>query len=43
VYKMTTELPYQILTPDKVHRPIGTLEFFGGVPIGDGKEAVLVR
>ena len=40
---MTTELPCQILTPDEVHSPIGTLEFLGGVPIGDRKETVLVR
>ena len=33
--KMTTEIPNQIMTPDKVNTPIGTLEFFDGVPIGD--------
>ena len=40
VKKMTTETPHQITTPDKVETPIGTLEFFDGVPIGDTKERV---
>ena len=39
-YKMTTHTPHQITTPDKVETPIGTLEFFDGVPIGDTKEKV---
>jgi hypothetical protein len=34
-YENTTKIPHQITTPDKVHTPIGTLEFFDGVPIGD--------
>ena len=33
-YKMTTEIPHQITTPDKVQTPIGTLEFFDGIPVG---------
>ena len=39
-YKMTTETPHTITTPDKVETPIGTLEFFDGVPIGDTKDKV---
>jgi len=31
-YKMTTPIPHQITTPDKVTTPIGTLEFFDGIP-----------
>jgi len=31
-YKMTTLIPNQITTPDKVNTPIGSLEFFDGVP-----------
>ena len=32
VYKMTTPIPENITTPDKVETPIGTLEFFDGIP-----------
>ena len=32
--KMTTPIPEKITTPDKVKTPIGTLEFFDGIPIG---------
>ena len=39
-YKMTTQIPHQITTPDKVSTPIGTLEFFDGVPIKATVEAV---
>ncbi len=39
-YKMTTRIPYQITTPDKVDTPIGTLEFFDGVPVGKTTEMV---
>ena len=39
-YKMTTDTPNQVTTPDKVETPIGTLEFFDGVPIGDTKEKI---
>jgi hypothetical protein len=38
--KMTTFIPHQITTPDKVKTPIGTLEFFDGVPIGNTTEMV---
>jgi len=38
--KMTTPIPHQITTPDKVDTPIGTLEFFDGVPIGKTTEMV---
>ena len=38
--KMTTPIPENITTPDKVKTPIGTLEFFDGIPIGDTKDAV---
>ena len=40
VMEMTTTTPHQITTPDRVETPIGTLEFFDGVPIGDTKERV---
>ena len=30
--KMTTPIPENITTPDKIESPIGTLEFFDGVP-----------
>jgi len=39
-YQMTTFIPHQITTPDRVDTPIGTLEFFDGVPIGDTTEKV---
>jgi hypothetical protein len=31
-YKMTTEIPQSITTPDNVETSIGNLEFFDGVP-----------
>ena len=37
---MTTQIPEQITTPDKVETSIGTLEFFDGVPIGNTTEMV---
>ena len=37
-YSQTTHIPHQITTPDKVATPIGTLEFFDGVPIGKTTE-----
>ena len=40
IMKMTTQIPHQITTPDKVETPIGTLEFFDGVPIGNTTEMV---
>ena len=39
-YKMTTNIPEQVTTPDKVETSIGTLEFFDGVPIGNTTEMV---
>ena len=39
-YKMTTQIPEQVTTPDKVETSIGTLEFFDGVPIGNTTEMV---
>jgi hypothetical protein len=39
-FKMTTRIPHQITTPDRVDTPIGTLEFFDGVPIGNTAEMV---
>jgi len=39
-YKMTTAIPHQITTPDQVATPIGTLEFFDGVPVGDTTKKV---
>ena len=32
VYKMTTPIPENITTSDKVKTPIGTLKFFDGIP-----------
>ena len=32
VMKMTTPIPENITTPDKIESPIGTLEFFDGIP-----------
>ena len=40
IMEMTTDTPFQITTPDRVDTPIGTLEFFDGVPIGDTKEKI---
>jgi hypothetical protein len=40
VYENTTRIPHAITTPDKVHTPIGTLEFFDGVPVGNTTEMV---
>jgi hypothetical protein len=40
VMKMTTPIPENVTTPDQVETPIGTLEFFDGVPIGDTTEMV---
>jgi hypothetical protein len=34
-YKMTTPIPPEITTPDKVDTRIGTLKFFDGVPTAD--------
>jgi hypothetical protein len=38
--KMTTEIPAAITTPNKVEAPIGTLNFFDGIPIRDTKDTV---
>ncbi|MGB5616521.1 MAG: hypothetical protein WBM78_06765, partial [Desulfobacterales bacterium] len=38
--KMTTPIPENITTPAKVETPIGTLEFFDGIPIGNTKDVV---
>ena len=38
--KMTTSIPKDNTTPDKVQTPIGELQFFDGIPIGDTKENV---
>jgi hypothetical protein len=40
VNEMTTPTPHQITTPDKVDTPIGTLEFFDGVPTTETIDAV---
>ena len=37
---MTIPIPKNLTTADKLETPIGTLEFFDGVPIGDTKEKV---
>ena len=39
-YKMTTDIPPQLTTPDTVETSIGTLEFFDGVPVGNTKETL---
>ena len=39
-YENTTKIPLAITTPDRVDTPIGTLEFFDGVPIGDTTQKV---
>ena len=39
-YENTTRVPLAITTPDQVDTPIGTLEFFDGVPIGNTTEMV---
>lgn len=39
-FENSTFIPHQITTPDKVDTPIGTLEFFDGVPIGNTTEMV---
>ncbi|WP_299161989.1 DUF1254 domain-containing protein [uncultured Eudoraea sp.] len=39
-YKMTTEIPTGVLTPDKVETSIGTLEYFDGVPSKETSENV---
>jgi hypothetical protein len=38
--KMTTPIPVNITTPDKVKTSVGTLEFFDGVPVGNTKETL---
>ncbi len=39
-YKMTTDIPVSITTPDKVKTSIGTLKFFDGVPTKDTVDTV---
>jgi hypothetical protein len=39
-YENTTKIPLAITTPDRVDTPIGILEFFDGVPIGNTTEMV---
>ena len=34
-YKMTTEVPANVLIPDEVETRLGTLEFFDGVPTAE--------
>lgn len=34
-YKMTTPIPHQVTTPDRVLTPIGALEYFDGIPTRD--------
>ncbi|MEN8753392.1 MAG: hypothetical protein AB1Z18_11550, partial [Desulfobacterales bacterium] len=34
-YKMTTQVPENVLIPDKVKTRLGTLEFFDGVPTAE--------
>ena len=39
-FKMTTDIPKSITTPDRVETSIGKLEFFDGVPTRDTVESV---
>jgi hypothetical protein len=39
-YKMTTSIPHQITTPDRVQTPVGMLTFFDGVPTRKTVETV---
>ena len=39
-YKMTTQVPNNVLIPDKVDTRLGTLEFFDGVPTAETAEKV---
>jgi hypothetical protein len=39
-YKMTTQVPENVLIPDKVETRLGTLEFFDGVPTAETAEKV---
>ena len=39
-YKMTTQVPDNVLIPDKVETRLGTLEFFDGVPTAETAEKV---
>ena len=40
VYEMTTPIPENITTPDKVETSIGTLDFFDGIPTLETKDAL---
>ena len=39
-YKMTTDIPKSLTTPDKVETSIGTLEFLDGAPLPQTAEKV---
>ncbi|MGD8270372.1 MAG: DUF1254 domain-containing protein [Desulfobacterales bacterium] len=39
-YKMTTQVPENVLTPDQVETRLGTLKFFDGVPTAETAEKV---
>ena len=39
-YKMTTEIPKNVLIPDEVETRLGTLKFFDGVPTAETAEKV---
>ena len=39
-YKMTTQVPDNVLIPDKVETRLGTLEFFDGVPTAETAQKV---
>ena len=41
VMKNTIPIPENRTTPDKVESPIGTLEFFDGVPVGNTKDTLV--
>ena len=38
--KMTTEIPANVLIPDKVETRLGTLEFFDGVPTAETAQKI---
>ena len=39
-YKMTTQIPENVLIPDKVETRLGTLEFFDGVPTAETAQLI---
>ena len=42
-YKMTTQVPENVLIPDKVKTRLGTLEFFDGVPTAETAGIIFMK